>query len=740
MPTLTEKLPAVQFDKSRLEIPKYIDLADEHFNSPKQIDILLGAEIFYTLMESGKLRLGNTLPVLQETRLGRIISGSLALMESRVPKTVCNLHISNKVLNDSLTKFWQVEEFGHTKFYSKAEQYCEDFFQKTTTREIDGSFNVRYPFKQDVPLVLGNSKNQALKRFVSLEKRLSNNPTLKTQYVDFMREYERLGGHKTFLITLENDHSIPSFSYFLPHTAVLRDSVTTKCRVVFDASCKTGSGVSLNDMLIAGPTVQEDLYSILLRLRLHKVVLSADVKMMYRCIKINEDERIFQKILRRWNSEESVKVFSLNTVTYGTTSAPFQATRCLVEIANENEIQYPQAAKVIRQAFYMDDLLLSVNSETEAVKIYRDLTKILGQANFHLRKWSSNSKEFLEVLLKENNYRNEDNFILSHKDKQLKTLGIAWDPETDVLKYCINVNVNISEITKRTILSTISQIFDPLGLVGPAIIQAKLLIQALWKLDLGWDQDIPPDLKQIWLDYSSQIELLNKIQINRQVLISDCVSVELHGFCDSSERAYGACIYVCSVDSSGNKDVRLLTAKSRVAPVKKLTLPRLELLAAHLLAELMTAIRKILDIHVSQITYYTDSTIVLSWIRIEPCNLKTFVANRIAKIIENSNPDDWKHVVSQANPADVISRGLNPKDLLICNIWFYSPEFLKSEKMYCDVTEEILTNKLPDLKTCVTITNAATSDTQDFKIFERFSSFHKLRRVVAYICRFKNEL
>lgn len=159
--------------------------------------------------------------------------------------------------------------------------------------------------------------------------------------------------------------------------------------------------------------------------------------------------------------------------------------------------------------------------------------------------------------------------ILSHEDKQLKILGIAWDPEQDILKYSILVKLNWSKFTKRTILSAISQIFDPLGLVGPALIQAKLLIQSLWKLDLGWDEDIPEQLKVTWQNFSSQIDDLNRIKIKRWVGCSDSTSIELYGFCESSELAYDACIYVLSVNHFGNKESMLLTAKSRVAPVKK---------------------------------------------------------------------------------------------------------------------------------------------------------------------------
>ncbi|XP_066157628.1 uncharacterized protein, partial [Euwallacea fornicatus] len=747
LPTLTENLPLFKFSKSLLKVPTHINLADEKFNEPKQIDVLLGVDIFYDLLGSGKIRLGNKLPILQETSLGWVISGNLEIFKTRTQKTVCNLstRISNKMLHDSLTKFWHVEEFEESKILSKEETYCEEYFTQTTTRDKDNNFIVRYPFKYDVNLGLGDSKTIALKRLMYLEKKLAKNEELKKQYVDFMAEYEALG-HMTRQGSIEDDDSLSSKSYFLPHSAVVKNSITTKCRVVFDASCKTTTGISLNDTLMVGPVVQDELYAILLRLRLRKTVLSADIKMMYRCIKIEENEREFQKILWRSNGKDPVEVYKLNTVTYGTSSAPFQATRCLVELAEQNMNIYPRTSEIIKRSFYMDDLLVSVDSEAEAWDIYQELNEIMNQANFKLRKWSSNSGTVLKKILKSNDNENLDSFILSHNEKELKTLGISWDPEQDILKYTVKVKLDATCVTKRTILSTISEIFDPLGLIGPAMIRAKLIIQSLWKLQLDWDQEVPKELRQLWQDFAAQLECLNECKVDRHVILGNAIRITLFGFSDSSEKAYGACIYVGSIDDLGNHNLRLLTGKSRVAPVKKLTLPRLELLAAHLLAKLMDTMKRILDIPISHVKYFTDSKIVLAWIKIEPSNLKTFVANRVAKITELSKEENWAHVPSKDNPADVISRGLSPKELLQCELWFHGPNFLResqSQMVIESENEEISLDRLPELKTNSSVENKimthASIDKPTFDIFSRFSTLFKLRRIVAYIWRFKEQ-
>lgn len=746
LPSITERLPIVGFNKSLLNIPKDINLADENVNEPKEIDLLLGSEVFYDLLQTGKIRLGPHEPILQETCLGWVLVGPFNFYEKK-SRSVCNLSkISNKALHESLTKFWDLEEFENKPFLSQNEKYCADYFNKTTTRNHDGRFNVKYPFNPNNEATLGDSKSTALKRFRHLETRFVKDDKLKTQYVQFMREYIDLG-HMTPIGTLETDDSVQSESYFMPHSAVIRNTaLTTKCRVVFDASAQSSNGTSFNDLILAGPTIQPNLFTILLNLRLRNVVLSADIKMMYRCILIDESERSFQKILWRENTNDPIIVFNLNTVTYGTSSAPWQATRCLKELADLNREKYPRTAKIIDSCFYMDDLLTSVDSQAEAVEIFHELTEILNSAKFELRKWSSNDVNLLNYIDSQNVSSNES-FVLYHNQKDLKTLGIIWDAQQDKLKFNINLTINKNKITKRTILSTVAQIFDPLGLIGPAVIKAKLIIQQLWHLKLDWDQTVPKHLEESWIEFISEIHVLNQIKVNRHVLLPNCNQIEMYGFSDSSERAYGCVVYLASCNSNGYKHIQLLTAKSKVAPIKKETLPRLELLAAHLLAKLIFQIKQTLNINIVKTTYFTDSTIVLSWLKIDSAQLKTFVANRVSKIMEISSITEWKHVRSKDNVADIISRGLNPIDLLNSEMWFNGPEFLKfdspieNESFEHNVNVDLST--IPELKTQRVNLNAISktvhTEIEEFDHFKRYSSFLKLIRVTAYILRFKNQ-
>ncbi|XP_046737116.1 uncharacterized protein LOC124405893 [Diprion similis] len=245
----------------------------------------------------------------------------------------------------------------------------------------------------------------------------------------------------------------------------------------------------------------------------------------------------------------------------------------------------------------------------------------------------------------------------------VKTLGLRWNPLRDELQYQVQVPDISKRVTKRSILSTIAQIFDPLGLIGPTTIKTKIILQRLRLAKISWDESVPLDIHTLWTRYVGQLTSLRNIKIPRLVKPTNPTNIELHGFCDASEAAYGACIYLRSSTPNGTWTTRLLCAKSKVAPIKNVSLPRLELCGALLLAELSKKVIQALRMHINQVYLWSDSTITLAWIKGEPCQWKTFVANRVAEIQELTDPDTWRHVKSEDNPADVISRGIDPQFL-----------------------------------------------------------------------------
>lgn len=723
---ISENVPSAFVNISSLDIPPHIRLADPCYNTPGPIDILLGAGLFYRLLSSGQISLGPQQPVLQKTCLGWVISGPVATTMP-IPKTYCNFSSENDI-QQQLSKFWELEEppLSCSSIHSKDEQACELNFVETVSRDENGRFIVTIPLKES-PTLLGDSKHMALSRFHSMEAKLWRNPTLKKMYCDFMSEYEQLGHMSQIDEQVQCNNS--QIAYFLPHHGVLNEkSLTTKLRVVFDGSAPSDSGWSLNDLQLVGPTIQDDLLSIILRFRQHNIVICADVEKMYRQVSIHPSQRSLQQILWRSDPSKELNTFQLNTITYGTSSAAFLAVRCLSQLAIDNLEKYPQASEVISHDFYVDDLLSGAETVEEAIKLGIEVSTILQTAGFNLRKWISNSAT---VLNKISSNSSSANFQFNEKDGN-KTLGLYWSCKSDVLMFAITECSKHVAITKRTILSDIAQIFDPLGLLSPCIIIAKIILQKLWSYKLTWDETLPCELHSKWQNLRLQLSNLNQLQIPRRVICQNAAIIELHGFSDSSSEAYGANVYIRSISHDNNIQVSLLCSKSKVAPLKPLTIPRLELCASLVLVRLMNKVTKSIKLHIDNVHLWSDSTVVLHWIQTSPNLLQTFVANRVVQIQAMSDLKSWHHVRSDDNPADLLSRGVTPDKLQVSALWWHGPDWLALKDEYWPNSNPTLEETLPELKKVkVFISNQG----EQFP-FERFSNFIRLKRVTAFCMRF----
>jgi hypothetical protein len=281
----------------------------------------------------------------------------------------------------------------------------------------------------------------------------------------------------------------------------------------------------------------------------------------------------------------------------------------------------------------------------------------------------------------------------------------------------------------------IARIYDPLRLLAPVIVRAKILLQRVWALKVDWDESLPSDLHSEWKRYYSQLTLLNNIRFPRKVIIKIAVNIELHGFCDASEKAYGACVYVRTTNGDGTIQTILLTARSKVAPLKTLIIPRLELSGALLLTSLISVVKNSLTTRISRTVYWTESSIVLQWIKSSAHTLKTFVANRVSEIQSKTNIDDWRHVPTNNNPADLISRGQRPKEFLNQAIWKTGPEWLNQTEESWPNWSPTRADEIPEQKRTICL----MSNTIEPSILDRYSSWPKLIRVVARCLHWKNK-
>lgn len=722
LPTITGLLPASQVDRRGLQISRGIMLADPEFHKPAAIDALLGNSLFYRLLCNGQIRLCNEEIILQQTQLGWIVTGSLNWQKRFSVMEPLKSHHVVSSLEDSLNRFWEIEEIPEKPLFSREETLYEEHFVRNVSRDASGRYMVRLPFNQQKELI-GNSRGAALNRFISLERKLHQNPRLLDQYKQFLDEYLKLG-HMS-----EVSQAQEGKGFYLPHHAVIKESsVTIKVRVVFDASAKSSTGVSLNDALLAGPTIQDTLWSILIRFRFHVFVLTADIEKMFRQILVHPEDADYQKILWRSSRDEPIKAFRLDTVTYGTAAAPFLAVRCLKQLAIDEGDKYLDAARCFKNDFYVDDLLTGASTFEEALKLRNELIAFAKLGGFNLRQWASNEVRLTNDLQEDSS---QEALCLDHAETK-KTLAVFWNPSNDNIVYKSKPFADSQRCTKRLILSQISRLFDPLGLLGPVIIQAKIIMQQLWKANISWDETVPQHVLQTWLDFRGELHLLDNFSAPRGVVFERYSNIQLHGFCDASESAYGACVFIRISNNKGTHEVNLLCAKSRVAPVKVVSLPRLELCAARLLGKLYTeAVRSLSGLEFDLIRFWSDSSITLQWIKTAPHLLKTFVANRVSKIQADTSTRSWYHVASADNPADFISRGQSPAQFVVNKVWLKGPHWLSQDESFWPVSNVTVDN-VPERRNILSF----VIEQRKNDIFSRFSSITMLTRVVAYIFRF----
>ncbi|XP_071646576.1 uncharacterized protein [Temnothorax longispinosus] len=707
---ITSRIPGNRVEASQLQIPESISfsqLADPTFNVPQKMDMLLGASVFWSILQQERIQLSDEQPVFQKTSLGWILGGKLTPIGTTPTSRIC-CTITNGDLNEQLERFWEIERCELERNLTLEEVACEKHFESTTYRDENGRFVVSLPLKGEIKSL---GEYNAMKSLKSMERRFAKDPILHQRYLGFLQEYESMG-HMELVPENQED---PDGVNYLPHHGVTREeSDTTKLRVVFNASCRTSSGISLNNLLMVGPETKPELSNHVLRLRQDNYVLTADIVKMFRQIKIARRDRALLRILWRENIQAPIRTYELTTVTYGTESAAYQAKRCLKQLAIDNAKVYPDAARSIEDDFYMDDWGTGSKSVQRLQRRKQEVIQILALAGMELQKWHSNASELLPS--------SETEVSLTSRE-ETKTLGIR----------CSAIPAGPCK-SKRSIFYVIAQIYDPMGLIGPVVVKAKLFMRRLWKLSIDWDDKIPVELMLEWNSYKERLEAMEEIKIPRQVVTREAVHIEMHGFCDASQSAYGACIYLCSIDAKGNRTARLLTSKSRIAPLKILSIPRLELCSAVLLAKLACKIKKALTLQIHKYIYWTDSSIVIHWIRGDPAKYKVFVANRVSNIQRLTRQDKWRHVRTKSNLADIISRGIDPRELPKSEMWWSGSPWLRASS---DQWPNNIIKEIPEeLQEKSRGTVLVTVQEDEYNLLERFSSLSKLRRIVAYCYRF----
>ncbi|XP_055611269.1 uncharacterized protein LOC129757912 [Uranotaenia lowii] len=735
---LTSTLPAQHLKVNPSLLCEQIQqsLADPGFNQPGPIDIILGSDVFLALLEAGQVKDECGVPVAQNTIFGWIVSGNQGIQaDLQVNFSIVNLH-TDLDINQTLRQFWEQEEVPKAKQLTSSEQKAVDYFRSTLSRDESGRFIVRLPFDDSKP-ALGESLTAAVRRLRSMEKRFRQNQEFHKQYSEFLREYLALNHMEE--VPADEVSVETSKCFYLPHHAVVKtESTTTKLRVVFDASSASSTGVSLNDKLLAGPNVNQELFDVFLRFRTKQVAFTADVEKMYRQVLVHEADRDFQRIVWRESEEEPIKHYRLRTVTYGTKSAPFLAIESMKEAARKYKEVYPEAAEQVELGTYVDDLLSGSQSVDGAKGLKEQLVEVFSSAGFHLRKWSSNCPEILQETSAEQ--QAPVDVKLAEHMGCTKALGIQWRPVED--SFSFKVNLGATEVSsKRQFLSDSSKLFDPFGWLAPVTISVKILFQQLWLYSTSWDDPLPPVIELTWNAIKDYLHQLEEIRIPRFAANFDG-RVELHGFSDASEAACSAVVYTRATDEKGNIVVTLLAAKTKVAPLEQVSLPRLELNAAALLADLMERVVSAFEHLKVECWAWTDSTIVLQWLSALPRKWKTYVGNRTAAILKVLPRHCWNHVSSTENPADCASRGLSLKELVEHELWLQGPKWLRQDKetwklLPAEIIEDAELLEERKVKTLHSTTIALRQNYEtELELLERRSDYVLIVRALAYVNRY----
>lgn len=700
------------------------------------VDLLVGAD-HPELMLALEERFGEVGdPVARLTPLGWTCVGAL---DDEMSTSFHGLHsstyftLSDRQVDESLRSLWNMDILSSDALEMQLNpEECKAMKMAVSSRIHHGDrYEIGIPWIDGRPN-LPDNYFEAERRLKSLEKSLFKKPQLYDRYKEGMQQSIDKG-YISLVASRRDD--IPS-GWYLPHFPVVReDKETTKVRIVLDSASRY-KDVSLNDTMHPGPKLQREIFDILVRFRRGKVGLVGDIKEMFSQVILAEEDRRFHRILwRDLDLTGPVKIYEAQRLTFGDRASPFLAQYVLQSHARDNANQFPRASATCLESVYMDDAIDAVNTTQEGIDLREDLSTLLRGAGYVIRKWGSNDPEVLKGVPEEDLAKG----ILEVRDAELpsiKTLGLLWDAERDSFGFSNGIEPPAS-FTKRTLLSRVAKLFDPLQLLAPFTIRAKVLLQKTWILGLDWDEPLPPEVTSTALAWFQELDNVTSISVPRWYFSELSSEVSLHTFSDASGIAYAAVTYVRSVSSSGMVTVRKIAAKARVAPLRAVSIPRLELMGAVLGYRLARKLCILLNYDLNEVTFWTDSMDVVHWVRSQSRNFKTFVANRVSEVQEGTLPVQWRHVPGTENPADDATRGLPLGNMTENHRWFVGPDFLYEAASEWPKTKmsggsEEAESEVAKSRCHTTVAEA----TPELMKWEKFSSWNRLVRTCVMVLRF----
>ena len=610
----------------------------------------------------------------------------------------------------------------------------------------EGHFQLALPWRRQPP-DLPNDKSMVERRLQLLKKRLLKDEELYEKYRKTMQEYIDQGhAEKVPVEELEvKDRPL----WYLPHHTVTHPLKPGKVRVVFDCAAKF-EGVSLNDELMQGPDVANSVVGVLIRFRQEHVAVVADIEGMFHQVRVDPNDCDALRFL--WwpngNLQAEPEEYRMKKHIFGATSSPSCANFCLKKTATLNQADFDtKTVRTVDKNMYVDDLMRSVNTTDLAIRSVNQLREILAKGGFRLRKWLSNDRKVLEEIPESDRADSLKN-LDSENLPTGNALGLKWDAETDKsVWFDFGKTIELVEkpTTRRTILSIAYFLFDPPDFVVPFVMKAKLLMQTLCRIKLGWDNVLDEQHKAQWLRWIEDLPKLQEIQINRCFKpenFGEVRDAQLHCFSDGSRAGYGAVVYLRLVDDRKKIHCAFVIGKACLASIREITIPRLELSAALISSKLSKMVCEELEYKLNATVYWTDSTSVLKCLNNETKRFHTFESNRLTAIREHTSPSHWRYVPSKDNPADDASKGMKIEPLFQNGRWMNGLEFLGKEENHWPqmITVPQMKDNDPEVRKETCAYTTATTDDVLGSLIENYSTWWKLLRAIAWLIRFKNFL
>ena len=698
-------------------------------------------------------------PYAMRLHHGWTISGPLQVQKSSNPANISCHRISvrevesvKEVVSPQVIQQMFELDFNDHKIspddraYSQEDKRFIDMAKENTTycTYCNGHYVIPLPFRGS-NVIMPNNKDQAVKRANWQRKKMMRDENYRNDYVNFVNYVIAKG----YAQKVSDDHLETESGkvWYIPHHGIYHPRKPGKIRVVFDCSARY-QGTSLNEQLMQGPDLTDSLIGVLTRFRQDPIAFMADIEAMFHQVQVPTEQCDFVRFL--WwpngNLNAPLQEYQRLVHLFGAVSSPSCSNFALRQTADDTEMEHgPLVAETIRRNFYVDDCLKSAKDDKTAVELVQGVRQTCHKGGFNLTKFISNSRAVLDSVPPDQRSKGAKDLDLDHDRLPIeRALGVEWCVESDVFGF--RIVVDEKPPTRRGILSTVSSVYDPLGFVAPFILPAKKILQDLCRESIGWDDDVSEEYKSRWTKWLNELPLLDQLKVRRCVKppeFGPVVSEQIHVFSDASSIGYGAAAYLRLRDESGRIHCSLLMGKARLAPVKAVTIPRLELTAATVSVRVAELLKKEINGD-PEFKYHTDSTTVLRYIANEQQRFHVFVANRVQLIRDHSDLSQWRYVDTKNNPADNASRGLDGPSILRQQRWLEGPDFLwKPEDEWPQQAFSIGQVPEDDPEIKKTTTSNATnvqlvSPTR--KLIEYFSDWRQLKKAVAVFLRVKETL